>query len=709
VAIAGARQGIAANGTWTGGGGDSVWANAANWTVEPGTASGMFTNTDVATFDASSLAATIAVDANRNLGGFTYDASSLSYNIGAAGANAGPALHLTGGGITQVTANAAPGTLQALTINAPVLIRGNSYTFAHNSASVNASLVFRGNITSAASGLTTLTLDGTHVNNSVSAGGSNAEIRSVITDGASGTTGLVKSGTGVWELINNAATPNTYSGDTVINGGTLRIVNDPLETNDGMGGLSPNSNYIVNAGGTLQVRVIGNTARSVTINTGGAMNVTTAGTTYVNVKNNNGYGLTLNYATQVGDAAVSLPFNLTGTTALQGGLKYVGNPSAGIIGVGATNSPFDLGTVMRQFDIGEGQASNSYDLRIRGPVTGGGPNGGILKTGAGTFRFDNAANTFTGTLEVREGEVRINGSNFLTGKPTLLVSGGVFNILGGQTQTLSAVTVTKGTILGSNTTSTLLAPSYAVNVGLGDTATLGATLGDAPSTNATLTKTGVGLAVLNNPLTYTGQTIVNGGTLQLNENAHAGIIGSETQTASTVADVKSGRLVFDYNINASSAIKVVPLLEAGYAGGFSTGPIRSSTASVFRGLGYADDTTAHQFTVMATLYGDADLNANVGFSDLVLLAQNYNLLVGATWSQGDSNYDHKIDFSDLVTLAQNYGKSVTTDGTIILDAATAASFASDWQLAQSMVPEPTTLSTLVGLALSTSRRRRTQA
>jgi autotransporter-associated beta strand protein len=703
MTLAGARQSMGVNGTWTGGGGDGLWSNSTNWTALPGLANGTFTSPDIAIFDSSSPTATVAVDANRNVAGLTYDSSAAAnYVIGAEGVNAGPALHLTGGGLTQVTAGVAPAAAQSLTINSPVLLRGNAYTFAHNSASVNASLVFRGNISSSASGLTTLTLDGTHVNGTQS----NAEIRGSITDGASGTTGLVKSGTGIWELIaNSTTTPNTYSGDTVVNGGILRIVNDALETNDGAGGLSPNSNYIVNSGGTLQVRVLGNTARSITVNTGGALAVTTANTTVVSLKNNNGVALTLNYATLVGDAAVSLPISLTGTTALQGGVKYIGNASAGIVGIGATGSPFDLGTVMRQFDIGEGQASNTYDLRTRGPVNGGAPNGGILKTGLGTFRFDNANNTFTGTLEVREGEVRVNANNGLTGLPKLLVSGGTFNVLGGQTQTLGPVTINKGTILGSNSTSLVLAPSYALAVATGDTATISTALGNAPSTTATLTKTGPGSAILTNPLTYTGDTVVNGGVLQLNENAHAGILGSETQAASTIADVRSGRLVFDYNINTSRAATIVPLLQAAYPGDFSTGPIRSSTSSDIRGLGYFDDTVAHQFIVASTLYGDANLDATVGFPDLVALAQNYNLL-NVTWSQGDSNYDFKVDFADLVTLAQNYGKSVTTDGSIIVNGAMAADFEADWLLAQSMVPEPTLLSLAAGgLLVGASRRR----
>jgi len=45
----------------------------------------------------------------------------------------------------------------------------------------------------------------------------------------------------------------------------------------------------------------------------------------------------------------------------------------------------------------------------------------------------------------------------------------------------------------------------------------------------------------------------------------------------------------------------------------------------------------------------------VDVSDLGILAANYGLAAGATWSQGDFNHDSKVDVSDLGILAANYG------------------------------------------------------
>ena len=59
--------------------------------------------------------------------------------------------------------------------------------------------------------------------------------------------------------------------------------------------------------------------------------------------------------------------------------------------------------------------------------------------------------------------------------------------------------------------------------------------------------------------------------------------------------------------------------------------------------------------------GDANLDGTVNFTDLLTLAQNYNLSPNAMWGQGDFNGDGSVNFSDLLILAQNYG---STGGTV---------------------------------------------
>ena len=59
------------------------------------------------------------------------------------------------------------------------------------------------------------------------------------------------------------------------------------------------------------------------------------------------------------------------------------------------------------------------------------------------------------------------------------------------------------------------------------------------------------------------------------------------------------------------------------------------------------------------LAGDVDRDASVGFSDLLLLAQNYGS-AASTYAQGDVNRDGVVNFSDLLIVAQNYGTSLNS-------------------------------------------------
>jgi probable HAF family extracellular repeat protein len=59
--------------------------------------------------------------------------------------------------------------------------------------------------------------------------------------------------------------------------------------------------------------------------------------------------------------------------------------------------------------------------------------------------------------------------------------------------------------------------------------------------------------------------------------------------------------------------------------------------------------------VKYTRVGDADLDGQVDFADLVRLAQHYNEpLGGGTWAKGDFDHDAAVSFADLVLLAQHY-------------------------------------------------------
>ena len=98
--------------------------------------------------------------------------------------------------------------------------------------------------------------------------------------------------------------------------------------------------------------------------------------------------------------------------------------------------------------------------------------------------------------------------------------------------------------------------------------------------------------------------------------------------------------------------------------------------------------------------GDANFDGMVNFDDLIILAQHYNQTnASKAINVGDFNLDGSVNFDDLIVLAQNYNKT-GTDAIVSAD----ASFASDWALAQSLVPEPATLAAIAWVPLMHRRR-----
>ncbi len=107
--------------------------------------------------------------------------------------------------------------------------------------------------------------------------------------------------------------------------------------------------------------------------------------------------------------------------------------------------------------------------------------------------------------------------------------------------------------------------------------------------------------------------------------------------------------------------------------------------------------------VRRTLNGDANLDGQVNFSDLLIMARNYGT-TGRGWGEGNFDYldNGVVSFTDLLSLSRNYGQSLAGP----LASIDPATFESDWLLAQSMVPEPALLSLAPAVAMLLRRRMR---
>ena len=84
-----------------------------------------------------------------------------------------------------------------------------------------------------------------------------------------------------------------------------------------------------------------------------------------------------------------------------------------------------------------------------------------------------------------------------------------------------------------------------------------------------------------------------------------------------------------------------------------------------------------------TEYGDINLDGDVDFDDLLVVAQNYNATTGG-WVMGNIDGLSGIHFGDLLLMAQNYGFSAIDVSSDV--SSFSANFVADWSRAQSMIP-----------------------
>ncbi len=108
----------------------------------------------------------------------------------------------------------------------------------------------------------------------------------------------------------------------------------------------------------------------------------------------------------------------------------------------------------------------------------------------------------------------------------------------------------------------------------------------------------------------------------------------------------------------------------------------------------------------ARVIGDANGNDIVNFDDLLVLAANYNVPTGRSWSTGDFTFDGAANFDDLLALAANY--NYTLSGTPVPGSLEDDLDGIEFTLANPTVPEPTSLFVLAGAGaglLVRSRRR----
>jgi autotransporter-associated beta strand protein len=512
--------------TWNGGSlTDDNWSSSSNWASAVAPVTG-----DFATF-AGTTRLTPAMDNNYSLTGVAFASSAGSFTLG----TPGNSLTLTANGITNNSAN-----LQ--TVNTPI-----TQTAAQTINAAAGNLAISQPLTN---GGYTVSFDGGFTN--------------LVSGAITGAGGLAKNGTGKLTLSG----PNTYTGTTTGNAGTLEVTNNGVIN----GGALSGAGFLVDGG---SVTASGTSTFS-------ALNTAfyeSSGTVSVNAFNANANDGTLFQIAGGSFSAnsLTLPRAVSFPTAPTATAPISGATTSGLYinGAGATVS---LGTL----SIASGNSSASVRLDagtvvvtnevLVSRISGGSTRWGILHVNGGSFT---SLDTVNGIVIAQnngalcDGEVYLSGgtttaeliafgasSDTLGGNGFLILNGSASLYLGsggivkpntaGYTSTISLLNGTLGAkadwtsplnmILGSTTVKAADAANNTHNIYL---------TGILSGSGGTLTKTGNGVLALSGINTYSGATAISAGTLALTNDATTGSI------ANSISITVAGGATFDVSGLAS--------------------------------------------------------------------------------------------------------------------------------------------------------------
>jgi fibronectin-binding autotransporter adhesin len=432
--------------------------------------------------------------------------ATLTFGGGSSNTFSGSISDGTGGGTLSLVDNDFPGQI----LNGPLSYTGSTtigffsslQISGHNTDTLSGAVSggFGGYLT-VGDGITAtnLTLSGQlsyaastviNTNSTLQISGANTEMLSG--DISGGGTLIVGDGTTTTSLTLSGAN-NTYSGGTSVNANST-LIGDSTNA-FGSGGLTVN-------GGAVQLDGFN---ESVAFLQGSGGSISDQG-----VLTFGGSG-TYTYSGSINDGAyppLSLVDNNTGTQILNGPLSYSGTTT------------INAGTLQI--------SGNNFDI-LSGNIVGG----GALIVGDGTtytgLILSGANNTYSGGTTVNANSTLIGGATNAFGSGPLTVNGGAMQ-LGGFNQTVAYLQGSGGAITDSSPTSATLtfggSGTYTFSGSISDGALIldGNNGNGGPITfyfmhgSLSLVDNNTGTQILNGPLSYTGSTTINSGTLQISGN-----------------------------------------------------------------------------------------------------------------------------------------------------------------------------------------------
>jgi autotransporter-associated beta strand protein len=295
-------------------------------------------------------------------------------------------------------------------------------------------------------------------------------------------------------------------------------------------------------------------------------------------------------------------------------------------------------------------------VRLTGNITG---SGGFIKIGSADFQLDSGANTFSGEMEVQEGFIAVNSQNNLGSGAIILNGGGLANLGGGSTYNKPMTLGSFGGTIQSDTS---------------------ATFSNVISGSGLFIKKGAGEITFDNSSihTYSGGTLIDQGSIKLNQADAMPTFGEVSMQLGTALDLNSNNQTLG-GISGSGDITLgnatLTLIPASISNIFS-GTVLGSSSLVQINSGkqiingtVTSDITVNEFGVLkgnGTITGNTIVNGTVSPGNSV---GTLNFVGDYTQANG-STLEVELDFTqgDLVNVSS---------GSIVIDPGATLSIITD--------------------------------
>jgi autotransporter-associated beta strand protein len=382
-----------------------------------------------------------------------------------------------------------------------------------------------------------------------------------------GTAGLTKSGAGLVTISGPAFGANTLSGAVVVASGTLQLNGGGNGAASGRG-LPSASSFTINPGATLVSQgndPLGGGNAPITINSG-TLRHATGSNWFASLG-----ALTLNAGTLLsaqGAGASFQGFALNGTVT-------VGGSAASTIGTQeTTNNAIHLffngsnPAQQRTFDVADATGDLGADLIVSAPLINSSHTGtaaGLIKTGVGLMVLT-GSNSYTGATTISNGILVFQNKNTRAGGSAVTAAAAGTVGLGVGADGVSDYSDSDVASLFNSTLS-----GFTLNAASGvaiDTTAGNFTQSTALTAARALTKLGSNTLSLTGSNTYSGNTAIGAGTLQIGNGGTTGSINSAStisgSTGAAIAFNRSDDLTFSNTIsggvglskNASNAVRL---------------------------------------------------------------------------------------------------------------------------------------------------------